>query len=108
MKDLADIMRQAQAMQQKLAEAQQRIESVTAEGSAGAGLVKVRLKGKGELDCVSIDPSLLAPGEREIVEDLVKAAHADARRRLEEEVERAMREATGGLGGMMPGFKLPF
>jgi nucleoid-associated protein EbfC len=108
MKDLADIMRQAQVMQQKLAEAQQRVESVTAEGSAGAGLVTVRLRGKGELDAVRIDPSLMVPGETEIVEDLVKAAHADARRRLDEEVERAMREATGGMGGLMPGFKLPF
>lgn len=108
MKDLSDIMRQAQQMQARLAEAQEKMEQVAAEGSAGAGLVVVRLKGKGELESVRIDASLMKPGEEEIVEDLVKAAHADAKRKLEEQVARVMQEATGGLGGMMPGFKLPF
>src|SRR5688572_24508856 len=101
-------MRQAQQMQARLAEAQQRMELVTAEGSSGAGLVQVRLKGKGELDAVRIDPSLMKAGEEEILEDLVKAAHADARRKLDDAVAEVMKEATGGLGGMMPGFKLPF
>lgn len=108
MKDLSDIMRQAQEMQKKLADAQAKMEEITAEGTAGAGMVKVVLKGKGAMASLSIDPSLLAPGEGEILEDLVKAAHADARRKLEEEVEKAMKEATGGLGGMLPGFKMPF
>ncbi|MBU6318726.1 MAG: YbaB/EbfC family nucleoid-associated protein [Alphaproteobacteria bacterium] len=108
MKDLSEIMRQAQQMQARLAEAQQKMEAIQAEGTAGAGLVRVRLRGKGELDALSIDPSLMAPGEAEILEDLIKAAHADARRRLEEAASEAMREATGGLAGMMPGFKLPF
>jgi hypothetical protein len=101
-------MRQAQQMQARLAEAQEKMELVVAEGSAGAGMVKVRLRGKGELEALSVDPSLMTPGDTEILEDLVKAAHADARRRLEERVAEAMREATGGLAGMMPGFKLPF
>jgi nucleoid-associated protein EbfC len=108
LKDLSEIMRQAQEMQARLAAAQARMEQASAEGSAGAGLVTVRLKGKGELSHVRIDPGLMKPGEEEIVEDLVKAAHADARRKLEEEVAKAMQEATGGLGGLMPGFKLPF
>ncbi|MEZ5939335.1 MAG: YbaB/EbfC family nucleoid-associated protein [Hyphomonadaceae bacterium] len=108
MKDLSDIMRQAQEMQKKLAEAQSRMDAITAEGTSGAGMVTVRLKGKGELDSVRIDPSLMAAGEQEILEDLIKAAHADARRKLDEAMEKAMREATGGLGGMIPGFKLPF
>jgi nucleoid-associated protein EbfC len=108
LKDLGDIMRQAQEMQKKLADVQLRIEQLTAEGSSGAGLVVVRLKGKGELDGLRIDPSLMTPGEQEILEDLIRAAHADARRRLDEAMEKAMREATGGLGGMMPGFKMPF
>jgi len=108
MKDLADIMRQAQQMQQRLQEAQERMEQITAEGSAGGGMVKVTLKGKGELQALAIDPALLTPGDREMVEDLVKAAHADARRKLDDAMAEAMKEATGGLGGMLPGFKLPF
>ena len=108
MKDLSDIMRQAQEMQAKLAEAQRRMDELTAEGSAGGGMVAVRLKGKGELESVKIDPSLLVPGEAEMLEDLLKAAHSDARRKLDEAMAEAMRTATGGFGGMMPGFKLPF
>lgn len=108
MKDLSDIMRQAQEMQKKLAETQAKMEQISAEGSSGAGMVKVTLKGKGAMETLSIDPSLLAPGEGEILEDLIKAAHADAKRKLEEEMEKAMKDATGGLGGMLPGFKLPF
>lgn len=107
MTDLGKLMRQAQEMQARMAEAQQKIEAIEAEGIAGAGLVRVTLKGKGELTGVRIDPSLMSD-EAEILEDLVKAAHADARRRLEEDMEKAMREATSGLGGMVPGFKLPF
>lgn len=108
MKDLSDIMRQAQQMQQRLAEAQEQMELLTAEGSSGAGMVKVKLKGKGELASLTIDPSILNPADKEIIEDLVKAAHADARRRLDESMAEMMKQATGGLGGMLPGFKLPF
>lgn len=107
MKDLAKIMQQAQQMQGKMQEAQAKIESTEADGVSGAGLVKVRLRGKGELVSLSIDPSLMGD-EPEIIEDLIKAAHADARRRLDEAMEAAMKEATAGFGGMMPGFKLPF
>jgi DNA-binding YbaB/EbfC family protein len=108
MKDLSDIMRQAQQMQQRLQEAQEKMELITAEGSSGGGMVKLTLKGKGELAGLSIDPSLMSPGEKEMVEDLVKAAHADARRKLDDAMAEAMKHATGGLGGMLPGFKLPF
>ncbi len=108
MKDLSDIMRQAQQMQQRLQEAQEKMEQITAEGSSGAGMVKVTLKGKGELAALVIDPSILSPGDKEMVEDLVKAAHADARRKLDDAMAEAMKNATGGLGGMLPGFKLPF
>ena len=108
MKDLSEIMRQAQQMQQRLQEAQERMEQITAEGSSGGGMVKVTLKGKGELHALAIDPSIMAPGDREMVEDLVKAAHADARRKLDDAMADAMKQATGGLGGMLPGFKLPF
>jgi DNA-binding YbaB/EbfC family protein len=108
MKDLSDIMRQAQQMQQRLQEAQAKMEEITAEGSSGAGMVKLTLKGKGELHALTIDPSLLTPGDKEMVEDLVKAAHSDARRKLDDAMAEAMKQATGGLGGMLPGFKLPF
>ena len=107
MKDLSKIMQQAQEMQAKMQEAQQKVEQIEAEGIAGAGLVSVRLKGKGEMIGLSIDPSLLED-EAEIIEDLVKAAHSDARKRLDEAMEKAMKEATSGMGGMLPGFKMPF
>jgi nucleoid-associated protein EbfC len=107
MKDLAQIMQQAQAMQAKMAEVQAKIEATEADGIAGAGLVRVKLKGKGELVSVSIDRSLMGD-DPEIVEDLIKAAHSDARRRLDQAMEDAMRSATAGFGGLMPGFKLPF
>lgn len=107
MPDMGEIMRQAQEMQKKLADAQQKVEETTAEGVAGAGLVRVVLKGKGEMVSTSIDPSLMGD-DAEILEDLIKAAHSDARKRLDEATEKAMKEATAGLGGMMPGFKMPF
>lgn len=108
MKDLSDIMRQAQEMQAKLTEAQRKMDEITAEGVAGGGMVRVTLKGKGDLDALRLDPSLVTGGEVEMLEDLVKAAHADARRKLDEAMAEAMRDATGGLSGMLPGFKLPF
>lgn len=107
MTDLTKIMQQAQAMQEKMQEAQAKVEATEAEGIAGAGLVSVKLRGKGELVAVKIDPSLMGD-DAEIVEDLIKAAHSDARRRLDEAMEAAMKDATSGLGGLMPGFKMPF
>ena len=107
MTDLTKIMQQAQAMQEKMQEAQAKVEATEAEGIAGAGLVSVTLRGKGELVAVKIDPSLMGD-DAEILEDLIKAAHSDARRRLDEAMEKAMKEATSGLGGLMPGFKMPF
>ena len=106
MKDLGKIMQQAQEMQAKMQDAQARIEATEADGVAGAGLVRVRLKGKGELVSVTIDPSLMND-EAEILEDLIKAAHGDARKRLDAAMEDAMKEATKGMG-MLPGFKMPF
>ena len=107
MKDLAQIMQQAQAMQAKMTEVQAKIEATEADGVAGAGLVRVKLRGKGELVLLSIDTSLMGD-DPEIIEDLIKAAHADARRRLDQAMDDAMRAATAGFGGLMPGFKLPF
>jgi DNA-binding YbaB/EbfC family protein len=107
MKDLAQIMQQAQAMQAKMTEVQAKIEATEADGVAGAGLVRIKLRGKGELVSLSIDKSLMGD-DPEIIEDLIKAAHADARRRLDQAMDDAMRAATAGFGGLMPGFKLPF
>lgn len=107
MKDISQIMRQAQAMQAKIAEAQAKLEAMEVEGSAGGGLVKVRLTGKTALVAITIDASLLKPEEKEIVEDLVKAAHDDARRKLEEAQNDEFKNATSGMG-MLPGFKMPF
>lgn len=106
MKDLGKIMQQAQEMQAKMQDAQAKIEATEADGVAGAGLVRVRLKGKGELVSVTIDPSLMND-EAEVLEDLIKAAHGDARKRLDAAMEDAMKEATKGMG-MLPGFKMPF
>jgi DNA-binding YbaB/EbfC family protein len=108
MKDISQIMRQAQAMQAKINEAQKKLEAMEVEGSAGGGLVKLRMSGKTALLGVTIDPSLMKEDEREIVEDLIKAAHDDARRKLEEAQEEEMKGLSGGMGGMLPGFKLPF
>lgn len=105
--DMGNIMRQAQEMQAKMQEAQEKAENVTADGVAGGGMVRVTLKGKGELVDLSIDPALMGD-EPEIIEDLIKAAHSDARKRLDAALEKAMQEAASGLGGMLPGFKMPF
>jgi hypothetical protein len=107
MKDMSAIMKQAQAMQQKLQDAQARLAETTVEGSAGGGLVKVTLAGSGELRAVTIDESLLSPDEAEVVGDLIVAAHADAKKKLDEAQQVMMREAMGPLAGMaggMPGF----
>ena len=110
MKDLNALMKQAQDMQAKLAEAQARLQDTTAEGRSGGGLVVVTLKGSGELAAVRIDPSLLAPDEAEVVGDLLIAAHADAKGKLDAAGQKAMQEAMGPLAGMaggvpgLPGF----
>lgn len=107
MKDISQIMRQAQAMQAKINEAQKKLEAMEVEGSAGGGLVKLHISGKNALIAVAIDPSLMVADEREILEDLIKAAHEDARRKLEDAQNEEMKGLSGGLG-ILPGFKMPF
>ena len=107
MTDLSKIMQQAQQMQSKMQEAQARLDELEADGLSGAGLVVVKLKGKGELVSLTIDPSLMSD-EPEILEDLIKAAHREARKNLDQAMEKAMKDVTAGFGGMLPGFKMPF
>jgi hypothetical protein len=107
MKDIGALMKQAQAMQQKLADAQAKIAELVVEGTSGGGMVKVVLAGTGALTAVEFDDSLLAPGEGEVLSDLVVAAHADAKRKLDEKQAELMRDAAGPLAGMkLPG--MPF
>ena len=104
MKDLGAIMKQAQAMQQKLQEAQARLAATTVEGAAGGGMVSLTLTGEGELTKVHIDDSLIQPGESEVLADLIVAAHRDARRKLEAIQAETMQAAAGPLAGMnIPG-----
>ncbi|MCC6787885.1 MAG: YbaB/EbfC family nucleoid-associated protein [Terricaulis sp.] len=107
MKDISQIMRQAQQMQAKINEAQKKLEAMEVDGSSGGGMVKLRITGKNALVSISIDPSLMVADEREILEDLIKAAHDDARRKLEDSQNEEMKGLSGGLG-ILPGFKMPF
>src|SRR5215469_3609930 len=104
MKDLNSLMKQAQAMQAKLGQAQKELETLILVGQAGGGVVKVTLRGTGVLDRVEIDDSLMAPGEAEMVADLIVAAHADAKRQLDARSSELMQQAAGPLAGMnIPG-----
>jgi DNA-binding YbaB/EbfC family protein len=105
MKDLGGLMKQAQEMQAKLKDAQERLAQSEVQGHSGGGMCSVTLKGTGELTALTIDPSLVTPGEIEIVADLVIAAHADAKRRLDARQQEVMREIAGPLAGL-PG--MPF
>ncbi|WP_298726288.1 YbaB/EbfC family nucleoid-associated protein [uncultured Ferrovibrio sp.] len=107
MKNLGQMLKQAQAMQQRMQEMQAELEAQEVQGSAGGGMVTVTLNGKSELKGVRIDPSLLKPEEAEVVEDLIKAAHADAKARVEREMAEKMQQLTAGLP-LPPGMKLPF
>jgi DNA-binding YbaB/EbfC family protein len=105
--DFMGMMKQAQALQAKMAEAQAELESLLVDGESGGGLVKLTLSAKGALQNIAIDPSLLKPEEREILEDLIVSAHAQARAKAEEAMAEKMKAVTGGLQ-LPPGLKLPF
>ncbi len=100
MKDLGALMKQAQAMQEKLQAAQARLAESEVQGAAGGDMVRVTLTGAGALTRLHIDPELLAPEEADILADLIIAAHADARRKLELAQTEVMREVAGPLAGM--------
>lgn len=105
MKNFAEMMKQAQALQGRMAEMQAELARTLIEGRAGGGMVVVTLTGKGEMSQLQIDPSLLRPDDAEILEDLIVAAHNDAKAKVEEAMQEKMKSLTGGLP-LPPGMKL--
>jgi len=107
MKNIAGLMKQAQQMQQKMADMQAKLDAAEIEGVSGAGLVRLTLTGKGALKGLKIDPKIADPTDTEMLEDLILAAHADAKSKLDAMMESEMKNATGGMS-LPPGLKLPF
>ena len=105
MADFLGLMKQATQLQTKMQEMQAELDQITVEGVAGGGMVAETLSAKGDLKGVRIDPSLVKPDEKEIIEDLLVAAHADARRKAETLLQEKMKSLTGGLP-LPPGLKL--
>jgi DNA-binding YbaB/EbfC family protein len=105
MKDIMGIMKQVQDMQSRMQQLQEELGAIEIEGKAGAGLVTIIMSGKGEIKRVKIDPSLMKPDEVEILEDLIVAAGADAKSKVETRMQEKMAEVTGGLP-LPPGMKL--
>ncbi|MEM9277243.1 MAG: YbaB/EbfC family nucleoid-associated protein [Pseudomonadota bacterium] len=107
MKDIMGLMSKAKEMQEKMQAMQEELANLEVEGTSGGGMVTVKLNGKGMMVSLSIDPSLIKEDEGDIVEDLVMAAHNDAKVKVEEETARKTQELTAGLP-IPPGMKLPF
>lgn len=107
MKDLMGLMKQAQAMQEKMAEAQAALDEAQVTGESGGGMVAVTLTAKGDMKALRIDPAMIDPSEPEILEDLILAAHNEARRKAEDKQKELMQDATSGLQ-LPPGMSLPF
>jgi DNA-binding YbaB/EbfC family protein len=107
MKNLGNLMKQAQQMQAKMAEMQEKMAEMEVTGAAGGGMLQVTLNGKYELKKVKIDKALVDPNDVEVLEDLVLAAFNDAKAKVEAATQEQMSKLTGGLN-LPPGFKLPF
>lgn len=107
MKNLSQLMKQAQEMQTKMAEMQQRLIDVEITGSAAAGMVIAVMNGKGEMRKLQIDPTLIIPEEAEVLEDLVVAAQNDARAKVDAYMQEETSKMMGGVE-LPPGFKMPF
>jgi DNA-binding YbaB/EbfC family protein len=107
MKNLGNMLKQAQELQSKMADMQAKLSDLELEGSAGGGMVTVTLNGKGEMRRVKIDPTLAEPDEVEVLEDLLVAAFNDAKAKVETHVQEEMGKLTGGLN-LPAGLKLPF
>ncbi len=106
MPNLDDIMKMAQGLQEDMAKAQASLDEVHVEGAAGGGLVKVRATAKGRILGVDLDASLLQPGDKEMLEDLIVAAFNDAKGKADAAGQSVMQKMTAGLP-LPPGFKLP-
>lgn len=107
MRDIAGLMKQAEGLKRKMEEAQAELERTLVEGQSGGGMVKITLNGKGDLTKMHLDPLLLNKDEAEILEDLIMAAHNDARKKLDDAKAKSMGAMTEGIS-LPPGFKLPF
>lgn len=107
MKNLTDIMKQVQSMQSRMGDMQQKLETLSVTGQSGGGVVRVTMNGKATVKSVSIDPSLMEGAEREILEDLLVAACADAKAKVEMLAAEEMKTVTGGMQ-LPPGMNLPF
>lgn len=105
MRDIMGLMKQAQGLQQKMADAQAELDTIEVEGASGGGSVKVVSTAKGQVKSVAIDPSLMSPDEKEILEDLIVAALNDVRGKAERVVQDRMADLTKGLP-LPPGLKL--
>jgi DNA-binding YbaB/EbfC family protein len=103
--NIMQMMKQAQQLQSKMQEMQAELEAMEVEGQSGGGLVRVTLTGKMTMKTIHVDPSLLKADETEILEDLIVAAHQDAKTRAERVLQEKMQEVTGGLP-LPPGLKL--
>ena len=107
MKNLGQMMKQAQEMQTKMQEMQDSLANVEVTGASGGGMCQVTLTGKGVARRVKIDSSLVVQDDVEVLEDLILAAINDARTKVEDKSQEEMQKLTGGLG-LPPGLKLPF
>jgi len=107
MADFMGLMKQAAEFQSKMQDLQNELDRIEVEGTAGGGMVTVTLTAKGELKGIKADDSLMQPSEKEIFEDLLIAAHADARRKAEALLQERMKALTGGLQ-LPPGMPNPF
>jgi nucleoid-associated protein EbfC len=107
MKNLGQLMKQAQEMQSRMQAMQEKLAAVEIEGAAGGGMVKVTVNGKGEMRKLRIDPALVDAKEIEVLEDLIVAAFNDAKAKVEAHLAAEMQKLTGGLN-LPPGLKLPF
>ena len=107
MNNFNNMIKQAQELQQKMADAQQKVETREAEGVAGGGIVKVTINGKNNVTSINIDDSVIDKNEKDILEDLIMAAFNDAKEKIQKKIADEMSSVTGGLK-LPPGMKLPF
>jgi DNA-binding YbaB/EbfC family protein len=105
--DIMGLMKKAQAVQARMKDVQEELERLEVEGQSGGGMVKVTLTAKGQMKAIHLDPSLMKPEDREMAEDLIIAAYADARGKADRLMEEKMQAVTAGLP-LPPGMKLPF